>query len=186
MSEKELTPEQEELQLLKQQAATLGITHSPNIKVETLKQKIAQKLSDEDDVPEEGEEVSAKVEEDFRTNLIMEATKLVRCRIMNMNPAKKDLQGEYWTVANGYIGTIRKFIAYGEYCGEDGYHVPQAILDHLKTVMFPQVVEKKGPNGRPIYSTRDVKEFAIEELPQISEKELETLARKQAAARGAD
>ena len=54
----------DELELLKQRADTLGIKYSPNIGVDTLKQKIEDKLAgDKPSEPEvaEGEETHAQI-----------------------------------------------------------------------------------------------------------------------------
>ncbi len=77
----------DELELLKQRADTLGIKYSPNIGVDTLKQKIEDKLDgNKPSEPEavEGEETHAQI----RQRMQIEEMKLIRLRIANLNPDK--------------------------------------------------------------------------------------------------
>lgn len=121
-----------------------------------------------------------------RREKIREATKLVRLRITNLNPAKKDLPGEIFTVANGVIGTIRKYIPYGELT-DDGYHVPYVIYQQLRDRRFLNIRTKKDPRtgvNRP--ETSWAKEFALEILDPLTPEELERLRLAQAAAGSVD
>lgn len=200
------TPEQapDELKLLKQRADIMGIKYSNNIGVETLKDKIKEAMEGEKKAPptqaeastqESGEDREA-TDEEVREKLPGKVTpmtkrelflhqkaeymKLVRLRIQNMNPAKASLPGEIITVSNSVLGTVSKFVPYGDECGEDGYHVPYILYLAMKERKFAQV--KTDKNHRPRAS--DVHEFALEVLPSLTEKQLRTLALKQAAANG--
>ena len=72
-----------ELELLKARADKLGIKYSPNIGIETLKERINSVLSPEKVVTE----VNAEDEE--RNRVRNDALKLIRCQIVNLNPNKK-------------------------------------------------------------------------------------------------
>lgn len=191
----------EELTLLKERATTMGISYSPNIGIEALKAKINDKLkADEPADPVVEEEPAAPVvaanapaaprkltaaealakerQEQYETQM-----RLVRLRITNLNPVKKDLRGEIFTVANGIIGTVRKFIPYGEVT-DNGFHVPFILFNELKDRKFVSVKVRKVPGGQDHIEQRLVPEFALEELPMLSQKELDQLARQQAAAAG--
>jgi hypothetical protein len=100
-----------------------------------------------------------------RETLVAEQMKLVRCRITNLDPKKKELGGEIITVGNEFIGTVRKFVPYGE-ATEDGWHIPYCIFTQLEE----QVTHHWA------------KEFAIEVLPQLTQAELNQMAAAQAAA----
>lgn len=188
----------EELILLKERATQMGIAYSPNIGISALKAKIDAKLADDqagtagEDVgdSEEGTATATKpaakplTEQEIRKKQFAEQLALVRLRITNLNPAKKDLQGEIITVANRYVGTVRKFVPYGE-ASDAGYHVPRIIYNELKDRKFNSIKVIKAKNGAQEYvEQRLVNEFALEVLPALTQKELDELARKQAAAEG--
>lgn len=208
----ELEAEPTELQLLKEKAKVMGITHSPNIGVEKLKAMIEAKKQEIDGSAstaiantqaESGSKINAltgqPVEEEFvstavavegstapvgkvkslRAHLIETQTALVRLRITNMDPKKKNVPGEIFTVANEYIGTVRKYVPFGEQT-DGGYHVPYCIYEFMKGRTFLDIQEKKGKNG-PEIKQRWVREFALEVLDPLTDAELARLAQTQAA-----
>jgi len=120
----------------------------------------------------------------IRQQLYAEQMKLVRVRIQNLNPAKKDLPGEIFTVANSFLGAVRKFVPYGEQT-ENGYHLPFIIYQQLKNREFLQIKVRKV-NGKEQIETSMAREFALEVLPQLTTQELARLAATQAAAKGMD
>lgn len=178
----------DELALLKQRATTLGIHFSNNIGIETLKQRIKDKLEGK---PQEadaqvnaltGEEPSKPLSpEEERAAIRKKAMKLVRLRITNMDPKKSKWPGEIITVANEYIGTVSKYIPFGEVTS-DGYHVPYVIYKKLKNRKFLdiRVVKTRGKPDQVI--ERWVPEFALEVLPQLTPEQLKKLAAAQAAS----
>lgn len=115
-----------------------------------------------------------------RQRLLLEAKKLVRCRITNMDPKKKDLHGEIITVANGVVGTVRKFIPFGE-STENGFMMEQFIFNMLQKRKFLQV-RVRMVKGREVVESKWVKEFALEILPLPTPEELAQLATAQLAA----
>ena len=184
----------DELSHLKERARLLGIRFSPSIKAETLRDRINAALTDEP------AEAAAKVEEPaapaaplsplaqkaaLRKKLIKEEMKLVRLRITNMNPHKKDLHGEIFTVANKYLGIVKKYVPYGE-ATDEGYHVPYIIYRQLKDRKFLQIKTRKDPKntGQILVDQRWVNEFAIEVLPQLTAAELAELKALQMASAG--
>lgn len=171
----------DELDLLKQRADTLGIKYSPNIGLDTLKAKIEEALAG--NKPSEPEVAVAKTHHEIRHDMQMNQLKLIRLRITNMNPDKKDLQGEIFTVANKFLGTVRKYVPYGE-AAEAGYHVPYVIYTQLKARKFLQVKVHQEAGGHTRIEQRWVPEFAIEILEPMTQDELNELARKQAATIG--
>ena len=168
--------EKDELTLLKQRADLLGINYSNNIGVEKLKERIeaaTQKTETEEEEPE------IKLTE--RQEYIREATKLVRLRITNNNPAKREMPGEIFTVANGVIGTIRKYIPY-DHTSENGYHVPYVIYKMLKRKTYNSIVSRRNEQGVPIKESVVRKEFNLEVLDPLTKEELDKLAQDQRAA----
>lgn len=192
--EEELKPD--ELSMLKARASLMGIAFSNNIGLDALKQKIAEKVSgetaaaaaqaepEEDDEPvdERSPVQLAKPAPTLRQRLLQDNMRLIRVRITCLDPKKKDLPGEIITVANRYIGTVRKFVPFGEVT-EGGYHIPYVIFKMLKKRKFLNIRVRPNPKGgQDIVESKYVPEFAIEELPQLTGIELERLARAQIAA----
>lgn len=167
---------QSELDILKEQAATLGIKVG-NISVEKLKQKIADALESKTPTTVTNDVTDIN---NTRKQIYNEAMKLRRIRIANLDPKKKDLQGEIFTFANDFLGNVKKYVPFGE-STDEGYHVPQCIYDMLQQRKFLEVKSVKR-NGQTVMQTRWVKEFAIEDLPDLTEDELAKLANAQKAA----
>lgn len=111
-----------------------------------------------------------------------EQTKLVRIRIQNLDPKKKDLHGEIITVANEYLGTIKKFVPYGE-ASDEGYHVPYCIYEFLKSKRFLNIRTTRDRVTKQIKVDHTMSlEYSIELLPQLTREDLNRLAASQAAA----
>ncbi|MDR5839318.1 hypothetical protein [Caballeronia sp. LZ034LL] len=187
-----------ELQLLKDRAKLMGIPFSNNISIETLKAKIDEKMSGKQEpevqaaqanplagemASEDGKPVKRKT---LRQHLYDENMKLVRVRIQCLDPKKANLPGEVLTVANEYIGNVKKFIPYGE-ATDGGYHIPMILYKTLEARRFLNirtVRDKRTGATRPVTSWN--KEFAIEVLPPLTAKELHQLATAQIAAGSVD
>lgn len=121
-----------------------------------------------------------------REQLMRDEMKLIRCRITNMDPKKKDLHGEVISVGNKFVGTVKKFIPFGE-TTDDGYHIPKILLDELQDRKFQDIrTVKDKRTGTPTVSSRWVREYAIEILPPLTQDELRDLAIAQAAAGSLD
>jgi hypothetical protein len=121
-----------------------------------------------------------------REQLIRDETKLIRCRITNMDPKKKDLNGEIISVGNKFIGTISKFIPFGE-ATDEGYHIPKVLLDEIQDRKFQDIrTVKDKRTGVPTVTSRWVREYAVEILPPLTQEELTNLAIAQAAAGSID
>jgi hypothetical protein len=180
----------DELTLLKKRADVIGVTYKGNIGTDSLKKKIEDHLNPPTE-PEEKEEVvsdrrksRAEMDQDIRDDLYKTKMRMVRVRISNMNPAKADIEGEIITVANRFLGTVRKYIPFGEKT-DGGYHVPQVLLDALKSKKFQQVKTKKV-KGQIVHSVRMVSEFSIDILDPLTAEELSQLKDQQEAAQRLD
>lgn len=198
VDDSEEAPEIDELAVLKQRAKMMNIKFSNNISVEALRKKIEQKMeaventenTDEDglgdpDFPNENPAVAkANAKLTLRQKIQAENMKLVRLRITNLDQKKKDLPGEIITVANEYLGTVRKFVPFGS-ATDNGYHVPWCIYEFLKSREFLSITTHRVPGtDRTVIKQRMVPEFALEVLPPLTKDELAKLAASQAAAGG--
>lgn len=165
-----VTPITDELDILKARADKLGITYKSNIGIEALKAKLEEVLKPT-------EEPNLSTESAKRKAVRDKALKLVRIRITCLDPAKKGFPGEIFTVGNKYIGTVRKWVPYGD-AGQVGWHVPYCIYKMLKDKKFV-MKEQKSVNGKLIFTQKEVPAYALELLPMLTEKELKELAIEQ-------
>lgn len=104
--------------------------------------------------------------------------RLHRVRIQCMNPMKREWPGEIVSVGSAKYGTMKKFIPFD---GEP-YHIPGIIYDFLKErqcTLFRTVKDERGQDKREGYLAN---EFAIEDLPQLTPKEIEEMRKKQQLA----
>lgn len=188
----------DEKAMLKQRARMMGISFSNNISVEALRAKIAAKMEGRSDQAEDQQEQPPAPPQlqdpsepaptrpmTLREKLVKENMKLVRLRIVNLDPKKKDLPGEIFTVANEYLGTVRKFVPYGEKTDE-GYHVPYCIYKMMKARKFLNIrTYKDRQNQNQIKIEQNwASEFALEVLPPLTREELARLGAAQLAAGG--
>jgi hypothetical protein len=175
---------QDELETLKARAKQLGITFHPSISLEKLRDKVTAAI--EGSEPEEEKPVAqapVETEGQMRSRLKREALRLVRIRVTCMNPFKSEWDGELLTVGNSLIGTVTKFVPFN---AEDGWHVPQIMLEMLQQRQCQTFVTTKNALGQKVRQGKLIKEFAIEILPDLTERELKELAQRQAMARGQD
>ena len=161
---------------LKDIADGLGLKYHPTISAAKLADKIEEFATEPEEVP------VAPAQKKTPKEIRQAATKLVRVRVTCMNPAKRDWDGEIFMVGNRHTGTLRKYVPYGV-----DWHVPQMILDMIKARQCQvfQSVKRRTAGGD--ISSREgklVKEFAVEILPPLTEKELAELAQRQAMAAG--
>ena len=187
----------DELTFLKERAKVMGIPFSNNISLETLRKRVADKMEGKDEAPEvnaltgdpEIAQAMAAKPLDPKANAValrklMHATQMrqVRVRITNMDPKKKDLPGEIWTVANEYLGTVRKFVPYGEQT-DDGFHIPYCLYRLLDSKRFLHIRDVKDRTTGIVRQDKVwAKEFSLDVLPTLTQGELDRLAAAQAAA----
>lgn len=194
MSDQETETLPNELDMLKARARMMAIPFSNNIGIDALRAKVNAKIDGEEipgdatdsdpqvnaldptgaDAPPKGETV-----QEMRTRLLLESTKLVRLRITNLDPKKKDLPGEIISVGNEFIGTIKKYVPFGE-ATDNGYHVPHIIYEELKSRQFLNIRTSKKAGQINVESSW-AREFALEVLDPLTPEELARLAASQAA-----
>lgn len=186
--------EVDELTMLKQRAKLMGINFSNNIGVDALRQKIEAHMNGEAEqeagapVPvltDPSQKSSAKDGKTptLRQYLIEKEMRLIRCRIVNLDPKKKGMPGDFFTVANEHLGTITKYIPFGE-ATDDGYHIPHCLYKLLRSKKFLDIRTYKDKTNQNAIKVQErwANEFAIEVLPPLTEQELKQLAVAQAAA----
>lgn len=165
----------DELELLKGRADDMGIKYHPSISLDKLKAKIAEASEPKEKEPT----VLALTKNERRKAHIDEANKLIRVRVVNMNPNKRDWKGEFITVSNSVVGTIKRYVEF-----DVEWHVPNFVYKTLLSRKFRITKDESDGKGGKISKNRFMPEFSVEVLPQLSETELKALAADQ-AKRGA-
>jgi hypothetical protein len=67
-----------------------------------------------------------------------------------------------------------------------GWHVPQIILNRIKSKEYVHHYVIPGPKGSKVNRQKLVKEFSVEILDPLTPKELKDLAQRQAMANSTD
>ena len=158
---------------LKALADQQGLTYKENIPTDRLR-ALVYGATDEVNEP------VAVVEEslaDKRLRIRNAALKLIRVNITCMNPAKAAYTGELFTIGNSIIPTITKMVPFGT---PEGYHIPQILLDHIKSKEFQTFIPKKGKNGIDTVTSKCIREYAVEILPSLTPTEIQEIAKLQA------
>lgn len=199
-----------ELQSLQERCQLMGIKYHPNSKEDSLRAKIQASLDDKnpDEVGEDSVDpvdngkpanssmpdlskldpsilvpkgvFKPETKEEKAYRLRMAGTKLVRVYIHCNNPMKKEWQGEQFTVSNRNLGTLSRFVPF-----EQEWHVEAAILDMMRDRQYLGFnTRKAGPMKLEIKEPKFIKEFNIEVLEPLTEKEIKDLAIKQAMQSG--
>ena len=191
-----------EIDSLKAKADIMGITYHPNIGVDKLKAKIQAKTDPEPE-PESNIEDLAYAEEietieeaeaaaglttytknakltamEMKNKRKQNALRLVRVRVTNMNPVKGALKGEILSAGNASIGFVKKYIPYN---AEQGWHVPNILLQVMKDKKFMSHYEVKVGNKK-VKRNRLVPEYAIEIMEPLTGKEINDLRQRQIIA----
>ena len=133
----------QEREALKARCQLLGIQTQGNQSNETLRALIRAKQDEMDAAArqanpaafDEAVETSEGRTPSLREYLKTEALKLVRVRISCMNPQLAKMGSVIITTGNEYTGTVRKVVFFGEKT-ENGYHIPQIILNVLQRRKF--------------------------------------------------
>jgi hypothetical protein len=181
MTEQDESTEITEIDSLKDRATIMGITFHPNIGVDKLRAKIEAKMSGEDTAPDSSsiDEVETIVVADNPATLRKnEALRLVRIRVACMNPVKANMKGEIVSVGNSELGFVKKFVPFN---AEQGYHVPNIILQELQNKKFVSHFTVKVGN-KTVNRHKLVPEYGIEILAPLTADELDALKQRQIIA----
>lgn len=183
--------DKDELTLLKQRANLMGISYSNSIGLDTLKTKIKDHLEKDEQKQQkavspnnmDGSSSNERMTAVQRRNAVRkEAMQLVRLRINNLDPKKRDLPGEIISVGNDYVGMIKKYIPFGEVT-DNGYHVPKIIYNFLQGKKFLHIRSYTDKDTKQIRVEHNwTKEYSLEVLPKLTQDDLDKLAASQKAA----
>jgi hypothetical protein len=104
-----------------------------------------------------------------------EALKLVRIRVACMNPVKANMKGDIFSVGNSEMGMIKKYVPFN---AEQGWHVPNLILQEMKNKKFVSHYTVKVGN-KMVNKHKLIPEYSIEILDPLTPEELKDLANRQ-------
>lgn len=168
-----------ELDALKAKADLIGVKYHPSISAEKLRDKISKHLASDEPEVEVAAEPTRLTPGQKIKKMKDEALALVRVNITCMNPNKREWNGEIIAVGNSNLPTQKKFVPFNT---ADGFHIPKIMYDMLKARKCQVFYNERTKNGINVRKGKMINEFAIEVLPQLTEKELADLAKLQAAA----
>jgi len=176
-----------ELEQLKKDATDLGITFSGNIgetallaKIDAFKElQAAGNDSNKELVIPTVEYKVTESKQAMAQRKRKEANRLVRITATCMNPNKKAMTGDFFSVSNAIIGTVKKYVHFDT---EEGWHVPAIIVNHLRERRCQIFVPSVTTTGKKIMKGKLIKEFNIAVLPPLTEAERVALAERQAIA----
>ena len=181
----------DERTMLLERAKVLGLKPHPTIGLEKLREKVKDAMEQPDPNPEPAPVVTpvaqtpekttkAPTKEETgpqrRARLHKESNRLVRVVVSCMNPRKQEQEFQMFSVSNSVIGTVTKVVPFDV---EEGFHVPQIILDQIQDAKCQVFHTVKGPRGNKVRKGKQVKEFSVRILKPLTAKELADLARDQ-------
>lgn len=198
MSEISEVTDQVKLDALKSRAAMLGISHSPNIGIDKLRQRIAEHLAAQEDEEDEGDEdakptsspAERKTAEQRRIDNLIEAekraNKLTRVIVSANDPMMQQRDGVYITVGNAVFPTTGFMIPF-----EVPWLIPEIVLHQLRNAEYQHYRKKKRRDPRMSRAEQEVegvwrKAYNIEVLDMITEEEIEAIHQRQLADRAED
>ena len=159
-----------ERSVLTKRADLLGISYSNNIGLETLRQRIEEKLESANAVE------ATQTQDDKMSKAKKDATRLVRVNISSMESIKNNLFGEIITVSNNVIGTVKRFFPFGV-----DWHVESIILDTLRDKEYQAFRNERHKDGSETRKGYLAKAYGIQELPPLTQTELDLLKARQMA-----
>ena len=125
------------------------------------------------------------VANDFKVNGVelegmrnLHALKLQRVIVRSNDPLKRESAGEIFTVGNKTINDGKAVKKYIPFNNEDGWHIPNILLDHPKAAEC-QIFAKVTRNGQEFMEPKNIKAFNVEILPPLTEEERQSLEVKQ-------
>lgn len=167
---------------LKAKANLMGISYSPNIGENALREKINKTLAaDEPEQPvkEVTQLTNKQVAEAQQETMRLNALKLVRVIITPFDQTKKEHQGDFFEVANRAM-KVKRLVLYNVET-----HIEQCLLDEIRGRKMQVFISRKTSRGE-IREGKLVPAYGVNVLDQLTEKEIEDLRRAQAVRQGTE
>lgn len=153
-----------DLDNLKQQADDLGIGYRNNISETTLQKKIDDHLQ------------TTQTAQDALATLKQDNFKLVKVIVTPMDATKRNYQGDLFSAGNDVLGTVTKYVPYNT-----EWLAPEILVKMLEEKELQIFQSKRNDKGIDVVTSKDIKQFSIQRLPQPTKEELAELAKIQQA-----
>lgn len=112
---------------------------------------------------------------------IKNAKRLIRIQVTNMNPNKKDYEGEIYTVSNAVVGTFKKYVPFNV-----PWHVENIIYKNLINRKCQVFYNTRDGRGNSVRKSKEIPELNVVVLPPLTPAEMEELRIHQARANNLD
>ena len=109
------------------------------------------------------------------------AMKLTRIVVTPNDPLMSSYPGLIFTVCSSKVNNgrmIKKFVPFNN---EEGWHVPQIILNQIENAEMQKFKTVTTPNGEKVLEPYLTKKFNVRILPHLTQEEMDRLAASQAA-----
>lgn len=159
------------LEALKAQADSLGIKYGKTISATMLQQRIDEHQATDTSTVNPPKDAPSDLVADMR----MDAMRLIRCIVTPMDKAKSNYEGELFEAGNSAVN-VRKFVPFGVVT-----HIEKILFDFIQSKTMNVFYDERSSSGRKIRKARQSNGYAIQVLPQLTQKELDDLAKAQQA-----
>lgn len=170
MSDEITSTDSEYIDDLRNRLDLMGIKYHPKAGVKKLTALLNDALSE--DEPSTPKAKSAP----NNAAIKQQQLKLVRVVVHCNDPNKSDYTGDIFTVHNNLIGTVTKYVPFGN---TEGWHVPFALYEAIRDRKVQLFRKKKMPNGLETSEGYITNAFNIEVLDPLTPEELSELRRSQ-------
>lgn len=126
----------------------------------------------ETDVASTEAKESVLTPDQIRDKYRKENTKLIRCKIIPLDPADSGKTGELVSVGNTVLGDISKIVMFNSIT-----HIPNIMYKVMKESTFYKRVPSTNPKLPP--KMIEVPKYSIEVLPTLTQQELDDLREQQ-------
>lgn len=174
----------DEKEMLKDEATELGISFSGNIGTATLRKKIADHLEAEasgggsSNKPAAVNKEAALTTRQRRNKKRKDLMALRRVMVTCLNKNKQENTSQIFTFSSGLTGTLKEAVPF-----DVPWHIPTAIYNTIRDKNFQTFYTSKDPkSGGETRTGKLVKEFTVQLLDDLSEKEVADLVKAQAMA----
>lgn len=162
----------EQIEDLQKRLDLMGIKYHPKAGIKKLTLLLEAALEE----PVEDEPVQvASTGTDLQT-LKKEQLRLIRVVVHSNDPNRAEYTGDIFTVHNELIGTISKYVPFGN---TEGWHIPHALYEAIKDRPIQLFRKKKMPNGLETSEGYITNAFNVTVLDPLTPKELDDLKRRQ-------
>ena len=97
------------------------------------------------------------------------------------DPLMSSYNGLIFTVGSSAVNGGRMIKKYVPFNNDDGWHVPQIIIDQIENAQMQKFKQVTMPNGDKTLQAYITKKFNVQILPPLTQPEVEILAAAQAS-----